>query len=140
MTELFSGVHPLLQRSEVHPLIGGSKGHGYHSEDQILGQLIEDGIESCRITDLRTVPLHVCARRLGSEAPQARLSWSVPYGGAGRIGGLATRSVSTARYVERRSLAIVARGGPSICRSSLNRCRGVEASVTRLGRRRCVHG
>jgi hypothetical protein len=64
------------------PIIGFSKGGGYHSENDILDQLARKGIDPRRITHLYSErqPCSVCGPLLADHAPNALQTWSVPWG------------------------------------------------------------
>ncbi|MER5739700.1 RHS repeat-associated core domain-containing protein [Streptomyces sp. NPDC002262] len=65
------------------PVIGFSKGGGYHSENHILDQLAAQGIDPSRVTALYSErqPCPVCAPLLGGALnPGTPISWSVPWG------------------------------------------------------------
>ncbi|WP_079190115.1 nucleic acid/nucleotide deaminase domain-containing protein [Actinacidiphila paucisporea] len=65
------------------PVIGFSKGGGYHSENHILDQLAEKGIDPSRITELYSErqPCSKCGPLLDSVlSPGTPVSWSVPWG------------------------------------------------------------
>jgi RHS repeat-associated protein len=65
------------------PVIGFSKGGGYHAEADILDQLSEKGIDPSRITELYSErqPCSECESALSdSLAPGTPVSWSVPWG------------------------------------------------------------
>jgi hypothetical protein len=64
------------------PIIGFSKGDGYHSENDILDQLAAKGIHPSRITYLYSErqPCSVCGPLLEEHAPNAVITYSVPWG------------------------------------------------------------
>ncbi|TDC15319.1 hypothetical protein E1265_26895 [Streptomyces sp. 8K308] len=65
------------------PVIGFSKGNGYHSENHILDQLADMGIDPSRITALYSErqPCDVCGPMLDDVlSPGTPVSWSVPWG------------------------------------------------------------
>jgi hypothetical protein len=61
---------------------GFSKGNGYHSEQHILDQLEAQGISPSRIRALYSErePCNSCGPKLAELAPEAQISYSVPWG------------------------------------------------------------
>ena len=65
------------------PVIGFSKGDGYHSENDILDQLTARGIDPSQITELYSErqPCSSCSSMLGDAlAPGTPITYSVPWG------------------------------------------------------------
>ncbi|MFE5515044.1 polymorphic toxin-type HINT domain-containing protein [Streptomyces sp. NPDC056529] len=65
------------------PIIGFSKGGGYHSENHILDQLAAKGIDPSKITAIYSErqPCPVCGPLLdGALSPGTPITWSVPWG------------------------------------------------------------
>jgi hypothetical protein len=65
------------------PVIGFSKGGGYHSENDILGQLAAKGIDPSQITELYSErqPCSACGPLLDDAlSPGTPVTWSVPWG------------------------------------------------------------
>ena len=63
-------------------VVGFSKGSGYHSEQHILDKLADEGVPAGAITHLfsERQPCGICGPKLSSLAPDAKITYSVPWG------------------------------------------------------------